>query len=776
MLLLLVMATAWGQDTFRISDIRVEGVQRLEPGTVLSYLPLNIGDQLTPERSQRAIKALYATDMFDNVQLSRSGSTLIVRVQERPQIERLSIEGSKKISSKQLMESMTEAGLARGDLFRESLLDRVLQDLRKEYYSNGYYSVEIDPAVTRLANNRVAIDIRVNEGPIARIRDINIVGNKHFSDEELKEEVMSLEASRPFYTHLLTFWRSYDRYSRQQLLGDLEALNSFYQNRGYIRFNIESVQVSLSPDRRDIFLTISVDEGEQYTLADYRFAGDMIVPETSVEQLVTVQEGEVFNRADVATSAEQISSGLADFGYAFADVEPLTRVNDDNHTVDLTFHIEPGKRAYVRRITFSGNKQTDDSTLRREMRQFEGAPFSRRAVQRSRTRLARLPYIQDVDVSSEPVPGTDDLVDVNYDVEERPAGTLQFGVGYSDAEGFLVNGNVSHSNIFGTGNEVSIGAETNSYAKSVSARWTDPYFTADGVSRTISGYYRKTERLNRISSSFDMESQGLAMTFRLPVSEFSAFRLGVGVDRNEITQERYFTDSDGVRHDTMSKELLHFIEENGRKATTVEARTGWQRDTRDRSYFATRGSYTGVNFDFKIPGSDLEYYIASLEHERYFRFGDWVPFLSDKFVLSTDANISYTDMYGSGTDVPPYDHLFAGGPDSVRGFRAGGIGPRDSRDYAYGGQFRTTLQTELSIPTFTESDGKTTRLALFYDIGNVFEDIDDFKASELRSSAGAAFYWFTPFFGLLRISYAPYAHSKEGDETDRFQFSFGIGF
>src|SRR5699024_9505152 len=373
-------------------------------------------------------------------------------------------------------------------------------------------------------------------------------------------------------------------------------------------------------------------------------------------RLVSVHKGDIFRRSDVTDSADKIASGLADFGYAFAKVDPLTKIDDENNTVDLTFYINPGERSYVRRIKFSGNEQTNDKTLRRELRQFEGAPFARRAVERSRTRLARLPYIADVKVDTEPVPGSQDLVDVDYNVTERPAGSLQFGVGYSDSEGFLINGSVTHNNFLGTGNKVSLSAETNDYAQGVSAAWTDPYFTADGVSRTVSAYYRDTDRLTRVSSGFDMESIGTALTFGIPISEYSSLRLGLGLDNHDITTP--------INSD-MSNELRHYIDETGRKATTLELRTGWRRDTRDRTFFATRGTYTALDFDIKVPGSDLEYYKASLQHTRYFRIGDWVPFLSDRFVLSMDGEVSYTDIYGKGSDVPPYANLFAGGSRSV---------------------------------------------------------------------------------------------------------------
>ncbi|RJS95334.1 outer membrane protein assembly factor BamA [Salinisphaera sp. Q1T1-3] len=756
---------------FQISNIKVQGVQRLEPGTVLTYLPVSVGDRMSESRAQQSIRALYDSGLFENVALDRQGSTLVVNVTERPEIASFKIEGNKAIGGDQLKKALKQQGLAKGELYKRSLLDSLQQELRRQYYSNGYYSVKIDTDVKDLGNNRVSIDIKVTEGPIASIKDINIIGNHEFSDEQLKD-VFNLKSHSAFYTHPLTFWKHPDRYSREKLVGDLESLNSYYQNRGYVRFNVSSVQVSLSPDKKNVFITINVDEGSQYKIKDVKFAGSMIVPQASLARLVTVDDDETFSRQKVQTSADNISSGLADFGYAFASVDPLTRIDDDNKTVDLTFFIDPGKRTYVNQIVFNGNEKTNDQTLRREMRQFEGAPYSRRAIQRSRTRLARLPFMQDVKVNTKKVPGTDDLVNVDYDVSERAAGQINAGVGYSDSEGFLINGGVKHTNFRGTGNTIQVNAQTNDYAKSVSASYTNPYFTPEGVSRTISGFYRKTDQLIRTGSSFDLNSVGGAVTFNFPITEYTTFRAGLGAENNKIT-----TAVNRNGDQVVSDQVADFIRENGRSATTYELRTGFDRDTRNRTFFATRGSQTQLLFNIKGPGSDLEYYKASLEHERYLRVGSWVPKLSDKVVLQLDGRVGQTAIWGKGSDVPPYDNFFGGGAQSVRGFENGGLGPQDSYDNPFGGQFLTTLQTDLVIPTFLDSDNKTTRFSLFYDMGNVYDRASDFDVSKLGKSAGVAFDWFTPFFGLLRVSYAAYVDkSRPTDETNRFQFSFGANF
>ncbi|MEQ8798639.1 MAG: outer membrane protein assembly factor BamA [Salinisphaeraceae bacterium] len=765
---------AWAFTAFTAEDIRVEGVQRLEAGTVLTYLPLSVGDRVDQARSAQAIRALYDTGLFEDVSLGRDGNTLVVDVRERPEIASFTIEGNKQIGGDELKESLRQQGMAEGELYKRALLDQLRLELQRQYYSNGFYAVNVDTEVTELDGNRVEIAIKVEEGQVAKIADINIVGNEDFTDEELLD-VISLESVKPFYAHPLTFWRSRANYSREKLLGDLETLNSFYQDQGYLRFNVTSIQVSLSPDKRDIFLTINVDEGDAYTISNIEFAGDLIVPESNLRSLVSAREGQTFSRQLVTDTSNRISSGLADFGYAFSEVDPLTRPDDEEKTVEVTFFVEPGKRAYVRRIQFSGNQKTNDETLRREMRQFEGATFARRAVERSRVRLARLQFIEQATVETEPVPGSEDLVDVDFSVSERPAGTLQFGVGFSDAQGFLINGSVSHSNFRGTGNRLRLQAETNSFARTLSGSWTDPYYTEDGISRTLSAFYRDTEEIIRFGSGFDLNSIGAATTFGIPISEYSSFRLGFGVETNEISTRIDPITLGGQPTFLTSAELRQFIRQNGREFFTYELRTGWNRDTRNRSFFATRGANTSVNFDFKLPGSDVEYYNASFTHEQFFPVGTWSDWLSDDFVFETNLRVADTGVWGEGRDVPPYDNYFAGGARSVRGYQDGFLGPRDSFNNPFGGQFLTTMQNELVIPTFLESDNKSTRLSLFYDVGNVFSGADEFEYDDLRSSAGAAFYWFTPFFGLLRVSYAVYVDERPNDRVDRFQFSFGVG-
>jgi outer membrane protein insertion porin family len=509
---------------FTISEIRADGLQRLDIGTVLSYLPLSPGDVLNDQTSRQAIRALYDSGLFQDVELERDGTTLVVRVVERPAISKFEIEGNEKIGGDELMESLKELGLAEGEPFKRSLLDQVEQELRRQYYANGYYDVGVETEVKEEGKNRVSVKVKVTEGNVTKIREINLIGNKAFDKATLLSQ-LKLEK-----TDWVPF-QSSDKYSKQQLLGDLEGLSSYYQDRGYLKFNISSVQVALSPDKKGIYITVNLEEGQVYTVKDRRFSGETVLDIKFLEYQVTTPPGSTFSRKEATESANRIEAALADIGYAFAEVNPLPEVDEDKREVSLNYFVQPGKRAYVRQINFSGHTSTNDETLRREMRQLEAAPFSKGQVERSRVRLERLAFIESVEVDTKPVPGSDDLVDVNFTVKERPPGSIQFGVGYSGASGFLVTGNVTHTNVFGTGNRVAVEVDNNVYSRRFSFSWYDPYFTEDGVSQTWSTYYRQSEGLNRFSSGFNLNvlvnrlSTGIVKTWvngRLVFSEGEA--------------------------------------------------------------------------------------------------------------------------------------------------------------------------------------------------------------------------------------------------------------
>lgn len=741
-------------DPFRIEGIRAEGLVRMEEATVYSYLPLAPGDELNAATSRQAIRALYRTGLFDNVVLRRDGDVLIVEVNERPLIASFEIEGNDKVSGDEFDEALRQSGLVEGEVFRELLLDQVEQEIRNQYFANGYYSVLVETTVTEEPNNRVRLKIDVTEGRQARIRDINIVGNTSFDDDTLLD-TFELEASSAY-----KFFQSSDKYSKQALLGDLESLNSWYKDRGFLRMDIDSVQVALAPDRQSIYVTINVDEGEVYRVRELKFAGELVVEEPTLRALAPISPDSVFSLKVATDAAERMTAAYANIGYAFAEVNPVPEpIDGSDDEIVLTFLVDPGPRNYVRRINFSGHLRTNDETLRREMRQFEGAVFSQALVERSRTRLARLPFIQDVQVTTDPVPGSDDLVDINFTVEERAPGSVQFGVGFSGSQGFLVNGSLTHTNFLGTGNRLALQLENNQISDTVSVSWTDPYVTPDGISRTLAASYRKSEGVIRFSSGFDSNTLGLSLTYGIPISEFSSLRAGLGID--EVALNTFAGST--------ADEVLEFVARNGSRFTTYELRTGFTRDTRNRTFFASRGALHRLNLDVIVPGSDIEYFKA------FYTWQQYAPLFAGVFA-ELNTSIGMVEGYGDTEVVPPYENFFVGGTGSVRGFRAGTLGPRDSNGFSFGGTLRTSLQANLIIPTPLESDGKTTRFALFYDTGQVFARPRDFDGSELRSAAGVAFEWFTPFLGLLELSYAFPLESEEGDREDRFQINFGTGF
>lgn len=743
---------------FAITEIRTSGLERLDLGTVLTYLPLSVGDQMNPQSSRQAMLSLYSTGLFEDVRLEREGDALVIHLRERPAIATFKIEGNEKVGGEELKESLKNLGLTEGELFKRELLDGVEQELQRQYYSNGYYDVALKSEVTRLPNNRVDISIEVTEGKVTKIRDINILGNEAFSKPELLE-TFGLARTNPW--ELL---QKSDRYSKQQLNGDLEGLQSYYQDRGYLKFDIASVQVQLSPDKKDIYVTINVSEGERFKVTEARFSGETILAPEFLKLFLSTRSGDVFSRKEATESANRIEAALSDVGYAFAKVTPLPEVDDEKREVVLNYVVDPGKRAYVRRINFSGHGRTYDETLRREMRQLEAAPFSKSVVERSRVRLARLPFVEEAEVDTKPVAGTNDLVDVNFRIKERAPGSIQFGVGFSGSQGFLINGSLTHSNFLGTGNRVSLEVNTNSVGRTFRTSWTDPYFTNDGISQTLALTYRQADSVVRFSSGFNFNTLGVDLTYGIPLSEFTSLRAGFGIEQTALET---FPESS-------SDQVLEFVIDNGTRFTNYEFRTGISRDTRNRGFFASRGSLHSLNLDIKLPGSDLEYFSAAYRAQQY------VP-LFYKFFVEMNGNIGYSDDFGDGAggnnSAPPYENFFAGGSRSVRGFRDGSLGPRDTPfDNQFGGRLRTTLQNELIIPLPLESDQRSTRMSLFYDIGNVYADADDFSASELRSAYGIAFQWFTPFLGLLDLSYAIALDTQPGDRRDGFQIQFGSGF
>ncbi len=772
------------EDLITVRDIRVEGLQRISEGTVFNYLPVNIGDKLDSKRIAEAIRAVYATEFFKHVEFRRDGDTLIVVVIERPSIENFTIDGNKDIETDQLMESLRGVGLARGRTFKQSTLDEVEQFLTDQYFSRGKYAVIIDTTVTEVEGNKVDIAINVVEGDRARIRQINVVGNERFTQEEIVED---FQLKTPNW---LSFYKSDDRYDREGLTGDLEKLRSFYMDRGYANFQITSTQVAISPDRKDIFITLNIDEGEPYTINDIKLAGDMVVPEEELQGLILAKPGQTFSRKVLETSSEFITYRLGADGYSFARIDPIPKLNEEDMTVDVVFFVDAGSRTYVRNIHFNGAETTKDEVFRREMRQHEGAWLSNSLLDRSKVRLQRLPFIEKVDVETVPVPGTPDLVDVEFDIKEGLPGQFGGGLGYSGSQGVQLNGNFTHTNFLGSGNHISGQVNTGKYSKMFMFNHTDPYVNMDGVSRTLNLGYRDTVQLVSNGSEFNSKSIQLGIQYGYPITEWQRLSYGVNLRNTELITGR-----------GSSQQLQEWVINNGNSYVEqpapgqiiygtdydlIELTTTWLYDTRNRAIFANRGSRHIVSLAAAVPGSDIEYFAFSWEGLKLIPlWGQWG--------LSFHGEVSFTDALGDSTAPPPARNMFAGGPNSVRGFRESSLGPRDSNGNPYGGNLMLAGQAELLLP-MPEKFASQARASLFFDIGNVFSTggtrfydvygnqvFYEFDAADLRQSVGVSVQWLAPL-GLFRFSYGVPLNEFKGDgfvradETESFQFSIGSAF
>ncbi len=784
---------------FTVGDIRIEGLQRISEGTVYNYLPVNIGDQLDERRVSEALRALYATGFFRDVELRRDGGTLVVAVLERPSIESFEIKGNKDIKTEDLQRSLRNVGLATGKTFDQSTLDEVKQYLTDQYFSRGKYAVRVDTKVEEVPGNKVKVTVDIAEGKRAKIRQINIAGNTAFSDEELRE---SFELKTPNW---LSWYRQDDRYARESLQGDLEKLRSYYMDRGYANFAVTSTQVAIAPEKDDIFVTINVDEGDVFKVSDVKLAGNLVVPEADLRRLIFIKPGDTYSRRMITMSSEAMKQRLGFDGYAFATIDPVPQTNPETKEISLTFVVEPKNRVYVRRVNFNGTSGVNDEVFRREMRQLEGSYLSNAAVERSKQRIQRLPFIEKVEFETNPVPGTNDLVDVDFEIKEGLPGQFGGGVGYSESQSVVLNGNFTHSNFMGTGNRVQLDLNSGRYAKSYAFSHTDPYTTIDGVRRTISVGYRDVKQYTSATSDFDTTTATAALSYDYPISEFQFFSLGMSVQHAELATTNYGSAEQAmqwVRNNGEQREpqcvdwsgdgLCEFgngttdLNVFGTEFRTFELNLGWSYDSRNRAIFADRGTRHRFNIGYTLPGSDVEFATASydlLHFQPVWR----------GFTLMFNAELAYGKALGDTTALPPFRQYFAGGPQSVRGFRESRLGPQDSFQRPYGGNIKTVMQTELLLP-MPEKWRNSARFSLFFDIGNVFSDQNitflgpngqpadyGFSYDELKQSVGVAVQWLAPL-GVFRFSYAmplneqPQTATRWGDETEGFQFSIGQAF
>lgn len=784
-----------------VRDIRVEGLQRISEGTVFNYLPVNIGDQLDAARVQEAIRAVYGTGFFRDVEVRWDAGTLVVAVQERPSIANFTITGNKDIKTEDLQEPLARIGLKQGRTFNRSVLDEVEQSLTDQYFSRGKYAARITTEVTDLPDNQVSIAITIKEGDRARIRQINLVGNTSFDDDALLD---LFELKTP---HLTSFFRQDDRYSREALQGDLEKLRSYYMDRGFADFQIESTQVAIAPDKRDIFITVNLQEGERYKVSDVRLGGELVLPEEQLTPLIRIKPGQTYSQGLITSSAELIRLRLSEEGYAFASVEPVPELDREGKTVGLTLYIEPKNRVYVRRVNFNGTSSISDEVLRREVRQFEGGYLSNSRLERSKIRIQRLPYIEKVDAKTNPVPGTPDLVDVDFEVTEGLPGQFGGGVGYSDAQKLILNGSFVHTNFLGTGNRVQADINTGQFRTVYSMAFTDPYTTINEVSRTVSFAYRDITQFTANASDFSTSTLSASLEFGYPISEFQRLILGGTIQRAELLtdsfsslqSQRWVINNGDSETTSIAGGLIYET-----RFTTYELVAGWIYDSRNRALFADRGSRQRLTLNATVPGSDVEYFQFNYNYTQF------LP-LTRLFTLQFNLDLGYGGAFGDTTAIPPYKQYFAGGPNSVRGYSENDLGPRDNFvttvtdpvtgqptqtitiGNPYGGDLLVASQTELLLPMPDKWRSKA-RFSLFFDAGNVFSVGDvaffdrqgrpieyDFDFGELRQSVGVAAQWLAPL-GLFRFSYAFPLNARDtdatliGDDVEQFQFSVGGAF
>jgi outer membrane protein insertion porin family len=747
-LLLLAAAGASAQsfEPFVVKDIRVEGLQRTEPGTVFSYLPVKVGETFDQAKAQQALRALYATGFFQDVRLEAENGVLVVFVQERPAIASIDFAGMKDLDPDSVRKILRDLGMAEGRIFDRALLESTQLEIKRQYLARGMYAADVQTTVTPLERNRVGINIAVTEGEVAKIRGINLVGVHAFTETELLDEFV---LRTPGW---LTWYTKNDRYSREKLAADLEKLRAFYQNRGYLDFSIESTQVSITPDRRDVYLTVNVVEGEKYTVSRVEISGHTVVPREELAKLVQLKPGDVFSREKLAATTKAIAERLGNDGYAFANANAIPEVDKEKRTVAFNLVVDPGRRVYVRRIEVAGNNKTRDEVIRREMRQLEGAYYDASKIQLSRRRIDRTQYFSEVNVETQPVENNPDQVDVLYTVKEKPTGALLFGIGFSSVEKISISASLSQSNIFGTGKFLSFNINSGSVNKVYSLSYLNPYFTIDGVSQGFDVYRRKTDASSLSVGPYATDAYGGGIKFGYPTSEVTRYDFGLNAESVSLTT---FSNSPLA--------YLRFVNDFGNDYTYGALTAGVSRDTRDSLIVTTAGSL--MRLSGEVAQGDLEYYRLRYQHQ-YYR-----P-LTRRLTLMLGGELGYAGGIG-GLPLPFFKNFYAGGPDSVRGYRPFSLGPLDELGNALGGNRSLTASAQVLFPMPGAAQDPSLRLSWFVDGGNVF--IDHYDLQELRFSTGLALFWSSPF-GPLKLSFAQPLNAQSTDRIQRLQFTFGTGF
>ena len=752
----LFSVSAFAFEPFVVKDIRVEGIQRTEAGTVFSYLPIKVGETMNDEKAAQAIKALFATGFFKDVRIEIENGVLVVVLEERPAIAQIDFVGIKEFDKDALKKGLKEVGLAESRIFDRALLDKAEQELKRQYLSKGMYAVSVTTTVTPLERNRVGINFAVDEGEVAKIRQINIVGAQSFKEKDL----LGLFAlSTPGW---MTWYTKNDQYSKQKLSADLEALRSYYLDRGYVEFNIDSTQVSITPDKKDIYLTINITEGDKYTISSVKLAGELLLQEEELRKLVTVRPGEVFSREKLTETTKRISEKLGNEGYAFANVNAAPELDKEKRQVSFTIFTDPGRRVYVRRINVTGNTRTRDEVVRRETRQMEGAWYDGDKINKSRSRVDKLGYFEEVNVETPAVPGVTDQVDVNINVKEKPTGSIMLGAGFSSSEKFVLNGSVAQNNLFGSGKNIAVAMNGSKINKVYSFSYTDPYYTVDGISRGFDIYKRNVDATTLSIGNYSTSSIGAGVRYGFPIAEDRSIGFGLSIDQTKVTID-----------DSSPQNYKDFVSGFGNSNTTLLANATWMLDERDSLIYPTKGSMHKTYAEIGLPGASLHFYKANYQYQRF------LPFSRD-FTLMLNGEFGFGNGYG-GKPLPFFKNFYAGGIGSVRGFDTASLGARvidasgNVTSEALGGNRRVVGNAEFLFPLPGLGMDKSVRMGAFVDAGQVWATGEKLSFKDLRYSTGVSLAWNSPF-GPLKFSVAQPLRRKPEDRLQRFQFQMGTTF
>jgi len=743
------VANAWAVDPFTVRDIRVEGLQRVEPGTIFASLPFRIGDQYNDDKGAAAIRALFALGLFKDVRLEVSGDVLVVVVEERPTVADVDFAGTREFDKDVLKKALRDIGLTEGRPYDQGLADRAEQELKRQYINRSLYGAEVVTTVTPIERNRVNLTFTVTEGEPARIKEIHVVGNKAFSESTLKG-LFDLDTGG-----FLSWYTKSDRYSRAKLNADLEALRSYYLSRGYLEFRIDSTQVAISPNKQDISITVNVTEGERYVVSGVKLEGNYLGKDDEFKSLVTIKPGQPYNADQVAETTKAFTDYFGNFGYAFAQVEARPEIDRANNRVSFVLAAEPSRRAYVRRINVAGNNKTRDEVIRREFRQFESSWYDADKIKLSRERIDRLGYFKDLNIETSEVPGAPDQIDLTITVAEKPTGSLQLGAGFSSAEKLALSFSVKQENAFGTGEYLGVEVNTSKYNRAIVFNSVDPYFTRDGISRTIDLYHRSSKPYEDQGGNYQLVTTGASLRFGIPFSELDTVFFGGGVESTEIRPGT-----------NIPAAYLAYANRFGFKSSAVPLTVGWARDNRDSAIAPTTGRYQRLGGEVGV-GGDARYVRTNYQYQQY------VP-LNKQFTFAFNGELGWGKGMG-GRPFPVFKNFYSGGLGSVRGFDQGTLGPKDVTGSSIGGPRKVTLNTEVIAPFPGAGNDRTLRMFGFVDMGNVYGENEKVSFADMRVSTGVGLSWISPI-GPLRLAYAHPVRKFAGDRIQKLQFQIGTSF